>query len=322
MKVEPLRRYDAARYPTMDEVRGDPELLRRVPNRWLHPGRWAALVGCGLLADAALPAADGVTPPAAGGPATDQAPAGDRTQQPVDAAVAVHDAWVAPLLAEALAQDGRGAFGCVAVNPPSFLSEDEAMELIRKELEAVGLRLEEGLALPDVEMPVEDHENPIETSEGEDGSVTITRSTRQDKTRRRFVPTTCPFDFADAGKGVYIEFLTARDHHRWAGRSGSTAQSYHFPEVALTVTRSLQKRRSEKQAVFGVFFDPLAGVDDAVRVQGLTAEQSRLLMEESMRFEVQDRAGLQAKGMEKLRAQVRHFIAFLRDKGVVGKAGP
>lgn len=43
--------------------------------------------------------------------------------------------------------EGRGATGCVVVNPPVFLSEQDAMQVIREELPKSGVSLSEGSVL-------------------------------------------------------------------------------------------------------------------------------------------------------------------------------
>ena len=42
---------------------------------------------------------------------------------------------------------GRGADGCVVVSPPVFLSEEEAVQVIREELAKQGIKLKEGIRL-------------------------------------------------------------------------------------------------------------------------------------------------------------------------------
>jgi len=47
--------------------------------------------------------------------------------------------------------EGRGSFGCMMVTPPAFLSEEEARQVIREELESLGILLtEDALILPDL----------------------------------------------------------------------------------------------------------------------------------------------------------------------------
>jgi hypothetical protein len=306
MNIQPIRHYSTAQYPTMAEVRREPQLLRRIPRRWQAPGRWAAAVGFGLLAESVLSAEPGPAPvdkdvpvvrPVPGAGATEEKKADAQPTRPVT--------LVAPFQGFGQERDGRGTFGCVAVNPPSFLAEDEAMEIIRKELEAAGLKLKEFGELHGIEMPVE------EEFRGQ-----------RDEENPRFSPADFSFDFADTEKSVFIEYLSKRDHQRWAGTSFSTVQAYDFPEVAQTFSTSLQKFKADKRTVFAIFFDPLPSPDrEWVETTGLTKEQANLAQEESRKADQAARDNLQAQGHEKLRAQVRNFIEFLRKQGIVKKTG-
>ena len=46
--------------------------------------------------------------------------------------------------------EGRGSDGCIAVCPPVFLSEDEAMQVIKEELAKAGIQLGSGMPLTGV----------------------------------------------------------------------------------------------------------------------------------------------------------------------------
>jgi hypothetical protein len=111
-ETEPVRKYSQPKYPSRLEIAGRPILLHRhQPPAWR---KWPELTGAAglfLLAEAArLPAAD--SPPNA-------------SQNPAQAkAVAV----VAPIFQHG---EGRGATGCIVMSPPVFLSEEEALQVIR-----------------------------------------------------------------------------------------------------------------------------------------------------------------------------------------------
>lgn len=307
MNVKPLRAYSEANYPTLEEVQEQPHLLRRVPQRWRNPARWAAALGLGLLAEA-LHAESDATPAVAPPPAQrpDFTPAGSQAApKPAE-----EHALVAPFLAEALQHDGRGSFGCMAVNPPAFLAEDEALELIRKELDAAGLKLKEAVPLTNVQMPVDER---IEVKD-EDGDRFHPR-----RSLLKFAPAEFAFDFADSDKSVYIEFLSARDHRQWEPKTNwaSSVDSYDFPETAQIFARSLEKRTDNKRVYCGIFFDPLAHRARArTRRDGLTKEQMQLAENEERAAE-HSQEMLRAQGMEKLRSQIAHLVQFLQKQGVV-----
>lgn len=322
MNIQPLSNYSLAEYPSMDEVQQHPHLLQAIPKRWGRSKRLATLFGLGLLTQTSLSGEEAGTstdkiPSSVPSPAT-RAAIGTSKNTPQVGQKA--SALVAPFLADAINFDGRGSFGCVAVNPPEFLAEDEAMEIIRKELEAVGLKLKEGEELKDVEIPL--NGKRINIFKEEERNDTEIDEFGQERRKLRFAATEFSFDFADPEKSIYIEYLSARDHDLWLHSGMGTASSYNFPRAAQIFADSLQKRKSDKKNVFGIFFDPLPGVTlSGFDTQGLTEEQSKLANRELAREEEFQRANLQTRGQEKLRAQIRHFISFLRKEGLLEKSG-
>src|ERR1035438_3198523 len=105
MQVTPVRSRRAPQYPSQQYLAEHLELLSIVPERWksnpLVLRVLASVVSLTFAAEAA------------------------HAQTPAPAA-----SHVAPLFIHG---EGRGAFGCVATNPPIFLSEDEAKQVIREE---------------------------------------------------------------------------------------------------------------------------------------------------------------------------------------------
>ena len=303
MKIQAVQAYrGASGYPTLAEIQRMPELLARVPARWEQSSGFAALLG--LLALATAPraeAADNETAPAAA--ALDP----DVAVVPRDNASAVQKtaAVVAPMLEEALDQDGRGSFGCMSVCPATFMPEDEALELIRTELEAAGLRLQEGVELDNVMAPVQKSENakpPSGPRDWEKGNELGPRPVR--------------FDWADPERAVYVDYLAQRDYRTWQGRSVSLDNSFDFPALARKVAEAYGQHPATNKTVFGVFFEPLADPGVAQpKLEGLSSEQARRASWESERLEAAVKG---EKSRDKLRRQVRHFVEFLNKEGVVG----
>ena len=303
MKIQAVQAYrGASGYPTLAEIQRMPELLARVPARWEQSSGFAALLG--LLALATAPraeAADNEAAPAAAALDPDVAVA------PRDNASAVQKtaAMVAPMLEEALDQDGRGSFGCISVCPATFMPEDEALELIRTELEAAGLRLQEGVELDNVMAPVQKSENakpPSGPRDWEKGNELGPRPVR--------------FDWADPERAVYVDYLAQRDYRTWQGRSVSLDNSFDFPALARKVAEAYGQHPATNKTIFGVFFEPLAdpGVANP-SLAGLSSEQARRASWESERLEAAIKG---EKSRDKLRRQVRHFVEFLKQEGVVG----
>ena len=122
------------RYPTKLQVAALPDLLaRHQPAAWVRKreiaGAAAALLSANLTARSL---AQDLPPPT---PAAQVA-----VSQPAARARLAGDApaIVAPVF---LHGEGRGATGCIVVSPPAFLSEEEALQVIREQLNAAGVEL-------------------------------------------------------------------------------------------------------------------------------------------------------------------------------------
>lgn len=323
MKIQPVKRYPAPVYPTLGETQDEPGLLARVPRRWSDSSRFAVLLGGSVMLRALLAQAEETSSttvstvqqvPEKPGPATAaQAPT------PMQQASTV----VAPLLAEALEHDGRGSFGCMAVNPPTFLSEDEAVELIRSELAIAGLALEYEVVLNDVPVPNSASRIVTETKKNADGSESFSMRPRRPDEEMPLIKGPYDFDLAAPKRGIYIEYLSARDHDKWAGYPCSTARSYDFPKLARTIAGAWEKRKADKPAVIGIFFDPLAACEErnyygtSANLEGVDPKLVRLSQEEAAKAGEEERTHLQDKAKEKLRKQVRNFVAFLKQKDLL-----
>ena len=185
------------------------------------------------------------------------------------------------------------------------MPEDEALELIRTELEAAGLRLQEGVELDNVMAPVQKSENakpPSGPRDWEKGNELGPRPVR--------------FDWADPERAVYVDYLAQRDYRTWQGRMVSLNDSYDFAALARKVAEAYGQHPATNKTVFGVFFEPLADPGVAQpKLEGLSSEQARRASWESERLEAAVKG---EKSRDKLRRQVRHFVEFLKKEGVIG----
>lgn len=354
MRIKPLKIYRAPAYPTIETAGSARELLSRIPRRWQDSPRFSSLLGVGLMFKTLMAGAQTPAPMDANAPVTQTPDRAGRVADANDAVQQVQKATtiVAPVLAEAMAHDGRGSFGCVAVSPPMILSEAEALDLIQKELKAAGLDIQQGVGLDQVMAPAIGRprigasgmirktglgqRSPQASSQvvlrpaintSSPGESWAVRPAGQLKVHEpwgepsELVSRQYVFDFADKGRSIFIEYLCPRDHDAWMGREMSTAYSYDFPALARKVSDAFGKRQSDRKTVFGVFFDPLAGVDVSwPDTTGLDRAQQRMVQEEFRRAEKEAGQHLNDKAREKLRRQVQHFIEFLRQEGLIKRA--
>lgn len=306
MKIQPVQKYPEPGYPTRGEVRENPELLKNLPARWEKAPGLAALLGVLALTSSRAEAGEEGAPPAT---ALDP----EAAARPPETAPEIQKASVvvAPILDEALARDGRGAFGCVAVNPPSFLAEDEALELIRSELEAAGLRLQNDAVLENMTAPTGPDMNP-QVITNEDGSICVSSSWGNPPVLGQ---RPVRFDWADTNRAIYIEYLCQRDYREWEGAGVSTVDSYDFAKLSGRVGEAYGKYPADRRTTFGIFFDPMAdkGVERP-QFTGLSPEEERVMKVESRQAAAEAK---DARGRDKLRRQVRYFIEFLKQEGLV-----
>lgn len=132
MKVSPIKKYKAPKYPDKKLILENPSMLRaNLPQRWKYNIR-AVTALTALLAISA--AGFGKIKGSSNSPTAEK------------------ELLAAPIFEHG---DGRGSFGCVSVSPPAFLSEEEAFDVICSEAEKMGLSLEkDGYVLENVNIPL------------------------------------------------------------------------------------------------------------------------------------------------------------------------
>ncbi|MCL1888659.1 MAG: hypothetical protein FWF96_07305 [Kiritimatiellaeota bacterium] len=301
MKIKPLKSYPPPAYPTRAEAKQDARLLENPPRRCGKGNPLATLIGTGFLfqiagtgcRDKPVQNKDVETP---------VVEPLERNQPPARAAVvrAVPVTRVAPILEDALANDGRGAFGCDAVSAPIFLSENEAVDLIEAELEKTGLKFHdivtvEGLRVPTTQANWDDVGNLI-TPKTEDGSVDWEE--REKFKIKNLAEGAYTFDLGTADKSVVVKFLRTKDYQAWDDNHFfmmSSVSSYDLSSLASQVRDAFAQRETGDPVVIGIFFEPLTHPEPYNENEKDT----------------------KARAKEKLRGQVRHFVEYLKQEGVV-----
>lgn len=256
MKPKPVSRTGKPRYPTREAVLADPRLLERhLPPGWRVTRELAATTSLFVAAGLA----------ACGGESRAQ---DEKVKKP---AVAL----VAPIFEHG---EGRGATGCVVVSPPVFLSEEEALQVIREALKAHGINFSErNVRVQGVTFP----ERERTWRRGADG-----RSAEViEETGRRH-----PFDLdlRDPKRGISVEFVSKNDYRALGGpHSMSTVQSYDTKEAAGYLKKEMKKTRKGGR-YFGAFYDPLKSESKwdakAKRWKRSTEESKKLLKKQVADF--------------------------------------
>ena len=325
MKIKPLSSYDAPAYPTIGETRADARLLERRPSTMRgrgHAGSVASLLGAGIFIQ--------ITGTSCGADAeprdvkidivdfADRAPGDGTNAVEKTAAKKIATTRVAPLLEEALANDGRGFFGCVATAAPVYLSEDDAMDLIKTELEKVGLKLKRSVEIDGLQIP--DSSTKQKARPGNDIDLDEDEKPRI----KNLVEGSYTFDLGTEDKSVVVKFLSWDDFSKWKNEPSGpkfSITSYDFAWLAAQVRDSFSRRAAGEPVVIGLFFEPVVypGSSDEFVNQGLTMMQERFATEQFLAVQTNAQTP-EELAIEKLRRQVLHFVEYLQKEGIAERA--
>lgn len=306
MKVKPVVYYKKPGYPTGADIQTCPGLLKRVPDRWAKNGVVLTALGMSLALCACVARGEvepeGVELGDAGqGAAKPEAaargglsPAGqteDRT---------AGNGLVAPVFIHGA---GTGAYGCVAVTAPFFLSEEEAYEIIKSEAECYG-----GIAftrksppvLEDVKLPESRLYSGVTASKGtvREGDLCL--------------------DGADAENRIAFEFISRDDVYEWRKENEEATATFTLYDAKGAAEKLREELVSYGPGMsLGIFYDPCNDVDmdDALDAKTKAEEQGETFDWDGAKLESEARA--RAKTEEELRAQVRDFLDWLKGQGVI-----
>ena len=283
MEIKPVKDAQPPKYPLKEEVSTE-HVKASVPQRWVMSR--AAKVALGTLAAMSLA---GCVPEVFPGEAIAPAVTTENTVSPPDgqALAGVPMAptvTVAPLFTHG---DGLGAFGCVMVAPPAFLSEDEALSVINNVAKDYGLTFSTkgAPALDHVQQPVTN----IYESENKAAPKTLITLTP---------------DFADADHGVAIEFVSIEDVKSWHQETGHevSVERYATQDAAEQLSEALEGAVLEdfESCTVGVLYDPCETVEETESEEWEAAEEKS-----------------RALSVTQLSAQVKDFCEWLKAQGII-----
>ena len=292
MEIKPVRSVKAPKYPVKEAVSTD-TLKAQPPRRWA--GNAAARIALGTLAAMSL-AGCAPEPPLAGVPqppemstegtaACDSATPAETPiiDMPTDGEPAAPSINVAPLF---LHGEGMGAFGCVMIAPPAFLSEDEALSVINAAAADYGLKFTQSdtPSFSNVLRPATDMYSS-DASKPPDEYITYSP------------------DFADATHGVFIEYVSTEDVRYWHyGEETISAGSYGTADAAAQLSEALEGAVPTGAGYsVGVLYDPCAdaGSEEPDDMSSQPSEESAKL------------------AREQLKAQAKDFFEWLRKQGII-----
>jgi hypothetical protein len=285
MHASPLRKQRKPRYPTRLEIEADPALLRRqMPAEW---SRYPELVSAAaILLASTLPGCQSA--PSAGSKATPKA-------EPSNGV-----AIVAPLFAHG---DGVGAFGCLVVAPPVYLTEEEAWRVIDNELAKRGLKLtEKEHLIPGIEIPLYSNAELEVLKEGDPlpkpSSIEPLKADRADPQRK-----------------IVLEFVSSDNPpEKMMSCSMGTIGSIQLKEEADAL-RELVAEKSIEKIYFGALYDPAVSPPDYYSDIRRPNRNSTPTERKAYSDSLDDSAKAKAKRL--LRLQVRDFIHWLQGQGAI-----
>jgi hypothetical protein len=185
----------------------------------------------------------------------------------------------------------------MVMSPPVFLSEEEALQIIKEEFAKAGFKLGKGMLLDEV------------TVEYADPSVRWLRS--GDNWLGEKKTTTVSVDLAavDPDRGVGVEVITGSDCRR-ARSFGviSTVQSFDTIGLAKCIAEGIREQ-GQRDLRIGVFYDPL----EKRRFDG--ASRSSDESDDNQNFRDRNKGIVESsreRSETQLRKQARDFIAWLK----------
>lgn len=331
MKVKPVKRASVrAPLPTALEAAADPTLLSVAPpraSRGIGVVLGAGLLGS-LLGQTSGCAKESEKPPVAtldADHAADDAKAAERAEAARQAVATL----VAPILQKAMDEDGRGAFGCIAVDPPTILSENDALNLIEQEFAKAGIKLRDcyeltGFTQTRTDWKAAPEPKKVEKRGGRDESEIYFDGDGDPARPQKAIPGKWVFDFATEDGALLVEYLSTRDHKELEDNepnSWCSVTSYDFPHRVARFREELATRTNGAPVTVALFFDPLARTGDfdaktRKRIPRQGSALAALSEEERDKLSWEQREALKKKdALNKLREQIRFFLDWAKKEG-------
>ncbi len=280
-QVRKVRRQRRPGYPTRPQVHRDPELLRRhVPSAWKKSAQVTAALSI-MVASAY---------------AEDVSPKGETLK-------------VSPIFEHG---EGFGSEGCIIMNPPRFLAEEEALRIIVQELGKAGLPPpERNKTLPGL-MTAKLETGSVEVPDPKDGKMWSTLALVENGQ----IPLT--LQFFEPAKRIAIVYVSKKDEQfllsgdMKEGRSlGSSVKSRNFVKAAEWVRGQIKKNTKAPDAYYGVLYDPCPPTKEPDIAWTPSDRDSQKKYTEAVK------AANSPEPQNLLRAQVRDFIEWLKGQGAI-----
>lgn len=268
LKLEPVKSYSVPEYPSKAEVIKNPEILRRIPEKWrMNP------VLCAVLA---FTLSSGLY-------ACTKTSGQENNETDVSVLISDNESGVfVPIFDHG---EGRGSYGCVSVAPPVFLSEEEAIQVIREEAMLQGVDFSSSETITEAVLPI--------TNEFGDDKFA-------DKTKQGALE----LDGYDTKLGIGFEYVSKEDFDslKETGNMMSSVSTFDMKDAA--------KRLADNNKNTAFFYDPTSEWKEF----DFDHEQSEISWEDYLeKYEAEQIE----KMKEKLREQVRDFLSWLKGEEII-----
>lgn len=297
MKIKPVTHYKIPHYPTKTDTENNPQLLKIIPSRWEK--NFYAFTAFGMTL--ALSACSSYHEEETGTEQEEREYQESSTE--VSQKKSLNTKNTAPVF---LHGTGSGAYGCVSVTSPYFLSEEEAFDIICAEAESYGnltFTREDAPVFAKAKIPI------TNIYMGADGNKV--------KYKKGDLET----DGWNQEKQIAFEFVSKSDVENWYEDSGvwSSVSNYDMIDTAQDLRAGLAEKKNT--VMTGIFYDPCSSVYDY-------GEYGRLEEKFDIHSENPDYEGfelskeayektIQENSEDDLRLQVRDFIDWLKGQGVI-----
>lgn len=274
MKVKAVKYYNQPNYPTIEKYSSNPELfLNHAPKSWIDNAKiWTALVAFSL--------------------STSQCNAQDKPKDSTekidqknkkDAGIEnqkLNKSFVAPIFVHG---EGAGATGCVVMNPPVFITEEEAKQVIINEFK----------------------KNNIDIDINTKKQITLSKKQVDFETNKQnTIQINHQFDGYNQKLNFVFDFISSEDYYQLKDEDGylSSVSSFNYQKLA----NDLRSKILEKKDINAViFYDPIVYAEEINLDRNATEKEWRKAYEEKEKSATEE-------AKKQLILQVDDFISWLK----------
>jgi hypothetical protein len=248
MKIKSVQNYRKPKMPKIEEAIINPDLLaKHIPANWLKKDIVASTLTAFLLFGNAVTAEDftqeaAIKPAQIIGSIYESSIQNNIAQQNSSENV---KALVSPVF---LYGNGRGAFGCIVVSPPSFLTESEARSIIEMELLKYDLSFDQNDYIID-SIVIDTRRSHYEFDERVSGE------TKEDE--EKIISVKLEVDGFDSKNNFAYIYLSESDSNKYGFINClGSIMTYDLQKQAVIIRDAVAK---EETINFVVFYDPMVG---------------------------------------------------------------